>query len=456
MTDTSADDRLSAKTKLLYGVGDVGNAMVNSAIQFFLLVFYTDGALIAPALASSALLVGKIWDAVNDPLFGWISDRTTSRYGKRRVYMIFGALPLAVSIVLLWRVPVGLSEVAIFAWIAGSFIFYDTMNTLTSVPYYALTAELIDDYDERASLTAFRMVLGVPAYLVGAALTPAIAGLFATKRAGYGTVGVLYAIVAAAVLWIAAAGIRERKEISESRSETPPLQAFLSTFRNRPFVQLIVAYLIANIAFALTQTLMAYYVIYQLRMEGQVPLVMGLLLVTIGLFLFPWRMLSERINKGPAYALGLAIVGVAVACTFFLPSEPTPLIYLITFVAGIGFSAQWVFPWAMVPDVLEYDRLETAEYRGGMYYGVWGFATKLTGALGVDLTGWVLQLYGYIPNVEQSARTLFGIRLFFGPVPLLALLIALPLLIWYPITRRSHAELRKKIDAIEASTAADV
>ena len=449
MTEASTADGLSAKTKLFYGVGDVGNAMVNSAILFFLLVFYTDGLIIAPALAGSALLVGKIYDAINDPVFGWISDRTTSRFGKRRVYMIFGALPLAISVVLLWRMPPNLPEVAIFAWIVVTFIFYDTMNTVTSVPYYALTAELTDDYDERAGLTAYRMVLGVPAYLVGAALTPVIVGLFATKRAGYEALGLIYGAVAAVVLWISASGLRERKQISESKSETPPLRAFATTFRNRPFVQLIVAYLVAAIAFALTQTLMAYYLTYQLRMEGQVPLVMGLLLVTVAIFLFPWKWLAGRWNKGPAYALGLAIAGVAVAATFFLPAHPTPLIYLIAFVAGIGFSAQWVFPWAMVPDVVEYDRLETGEHRGGMYYGVWGFTSKLTGALGVALTGWVLQLSGYVPNVEQAAQALLGIRLFFGPVPLATLLLALPLLVWYPITRDSHAALLKELDSVE-------
>ena len=449
MTEASTADGLSAKTKLFYGVGDVGNAMVNSAILFFLLVFYTDGLIIAPALAGSALLVGKIYDAINDPVFGWISDRTTSRFGKRRVYMIFGALPLAISVVLLWRMPPNLPEVAIFAWIVVTFIFYDTMNTVTSVPYYALTAELTDDYDERAGLTAYRMVLGVPAYLVGAALTPVIVGLFATKRAGYEALGLIYGAVAAVVLWISASGLRERKQISESKSETPPLRAFATSFRNRPFVQLIVAYLVAAIAFALTQTLMAYYLTYQLRMEGQVPLVMGLLLVTVAIFLFPWKWLAGRWNKGPAYALGLAIAGVAVAATFFLPAHPTPLIYLIAFVAGIGFSAQWVFPWAMVPDVVEYDRLETGEHRGGMYYGVWGFTSKLTGALGVALTGWVLQLSGYVPNVEQAAQALLGIRLFFGPVPLAILLLALPLLVWYPITRDSHAALLKELDSVE-------
>lgn len=443
------EDKLSTRTKLYYGVGDIGNAMVNSAIQFFLLVFYTDGALIAPALAGGALMVGKIWDAVNDPLFGWISDRTTSRFGKRRVYMIFGALPLAVSIVLLWIVPLGLSATAIFIWIAVTFIFYDTMNTLTSVPYYALTSELTEDYDERASLTTFRMVLGVPAYLVGAAVTPIIVGLFATKRAGYGATGIIYAVIAAAVLWICVAGIRERKETSEAKAETPPLRAFVTTFRNRPFVQLIVAYLIAAVSFALIQTLIAYFLIYQLGMEDQVPIVMALLLVSVGLFLFPWKKLSDRWNKGPAYALGLAIGGLAVASTYLLPHEPTPLIYVIATVAGIGFSAQWVFPWAMVPDVVEYDRLETRERRGGMYYGVWGFTSKLTGGLGVALAGAVLQFSGYVANVEQSAETLRTIRLFFGPIPLVVILLALPLLIWYPITRESHAALRARLDSME-------
>jgi len=449
---TQEQDKLKVATKLAYGVGDVGNAMVNSAIQFFLLIFYTDGALIAPALAGSALLIGKIWDAVNDPLFGWISDRTTSRFGKRRVYMIFGALPLAIAVMLLWFVPGGLTDAWVFVWIVGSFVIFDTLMTLTSVPYYALTAELTQDYDERASLTTFRMILGVPAYLVGAAITPVIVGLFAIKRTGYGAVGILYGLIAAAALWIAAAGLKERRDMSESKSETPPLRAFLATFRNRPFVRLIAAYLIANVAFALIQTLLAFFLIYQLRMDQktQVPIVMFLLLASIGVFLFPWKMLSDRLNKGPAYALGLAIGGLAVAFTFLLPHEQTPWIYLIAVVAGIGFSANWVFPWAMVPDVVEYDQLETGEHRGGMYYGVWGFTSKLTAALGIGLSGWVLQLFGFAPNVEQSAQTLLGIRLFFGPAPAIILAIALPLLIGYPITRSAHADVRRKLEARSA------
>jgi len=159
--------KLPMKTKFFYGLGDVGNAIVNSAIQFYLMKFFTDGALVLPALAGNALLVGKFWDAVNDPLFGWLADRTNSRFGRRRVFMIFGAIPLAISIALLWFVPQGMSRTLTFLWIAITFLLFDTAWTLTNVPYYALTGELTDDYDERSALTTTRMVMAVPAYLIG-------------------------------------------------------------------------------------------------------------------------------------------------------------------------------------------------------------------------------------------------------------------------------------------------
>jgi glycoside/pentoside/hexuronide:cation symporter, GPH family len=167
----------------------------------------------------------------------------------------------------------------------------------------------------------------------------------------------------------------------------------------------------------------------------------------VALSLFPWKMLAERWNKGPAYALGLAIGGAAVAATYFLPHKPTPWIYAIAVLAGIGFSANWVFPWAMVPDVVDHDELTSGEKRGGMYYGVWGLTLKLSEALGLAASGWILQLYGYRPNVEQTAHTLGGLRLFFGPVPALFFALSLPLLICYPITRAKHAALRAQLDA---------
>jgi GPH family glycoside/pentoside/hexuronide:cation symporter len=127
------------------------------------------------------------------------------------------------------------------------------------------------------------------------------------------------------------------------------------------------------------------------------------------------------------------------------------LIYLVAALAGFGFAANWIFPWAMVADVGDYDRAETGQQRSGMYYGVWGLATKISEALALAAVGWVLAGFGYSPNVEQSPQALLGIRLFFGLAPAICIFAALPLLIKYPITRRSHAQVRARLEAQDRS-----
>lgn len=443
--------KLSFVTKFFYGIGDIGNAIINSAIQFFLMKFYTDGALILPALAGNALLIGKFWDAINDPLFGWLADRTNSKLGRRRVFMFFGAIPLAISIALLWHVPQGASRAATFAWIALTFILFDTLWTLTNVPYYALTSELTDDYDERSALTSFRMVMAVPAYLVGVALTPLIVGLFAIERSGWGFVGILYGAICAIALIVSAAGLRERNKIQTTKSKINLMECVKATFTNKPFLILCAAYLIINISFALIKTLMAYYLEYQLEMAGEVSIVMGLMLICVTISLPFWKKLSEKLDKGPSYAIGIALGALAVGCTFLLPHHRTGLIYPIAVLAGIGFGSQWIFPWAMIADVADYDRVKTGEFRSGMYYGVWGLATKISEAFALAGVGWVLTGFGYQPNVAQTIRSLLGIRLFFGPIPAIVILITLPLLFLYPITRKKHAEIQHKLQEMDAA-----
>lgn len=442
--------KLRTRTKLFYGVGDLGNALVNSAIQFFLMKFYTDAALILPSLAGNALLIGKIWDAINDPLFGWITDKTKSRFGKRRVFMIFGAIPLGISIALLWFVP-AMDRIWTFVWIALTFMLFDTLWTLTNVPYYALTSELSDDYDERSSLTTYRMVMAVPAYLVGAALTPAIVGLFALQRTGYAFIGIAYGVFCAIVLLISAAGIRERKGLVVSKPEASPFKSFGLAIKNKPFVWLCGTYFVVNISFAFIKILMAYYIEYQLLMKAQTSLVMGLMLICVTLALPFWQWVSRKIDKGPAYGLGMLVGGAAVILTFFLPHQSTALIYVIAVLAGFGFSAQWIFPWAMVADVADYDRVETGQQRSGVYYGIWGLATKISEALALAAVGWILTWFGYVPNVEQTPHALLGIRLFFGLIPAGFIFLALPLLFKYPITRKSHALVKAKLDAMDAA-----
>jgi GPH family glycoside/pentoside/hexuronide:cation symporter len=253
--------------------------------------------------------------------------------------------------------------------------------------------------------------------------------------------GAVFGIIALVTVLVTALGVKERARPELKPAQMPAWTQIRQVFKNRPFVQYMIMSTIISISFTLLTSLLPYFLTYQLGMTDQIPLVMLVMLGTIGIFLIPWRYAAQRLNKGPAYALGLAIACVAIIGAFLLPQGPSPWIYLIAFVAGVGFSAQYVFPWSMIPDVIEVDQAVTGERHEGIYFGVNSFLGKLTGALGIAASGWALKLYGYVPDAAQTAHALFGIRFFFAIVPVIAFVIALPLLIWYPITRASHAQL---------------
>jgi GPH family glycoside/pentoside/hexuronide:cation symporter len=450
------EQNLTLGFKFRYGLADLGFSLITSAMQFFLLFYYTDVAGINPALAGAALMVGKLtWDAINDPLFGYFSDRTRSRFGRRRIYMLVGAIPLGIAAWIMFSLPKGLTGVPAFLAVLGSFWLVDTFHTMTTTPYYALTPELTRDYNERASLTSIRMVFSVFGYILGAASTTILAGVFQgaglNMQQAWSATGAVFGAIAVITTLVTTFSIKERPELAGEPSQLPALKAVLISFKNKPFIILMIAFILSSFSFTVLTALVPYFIQYQLDMGDQVPFVLLVMLVTIGIFLVPAKLISDRINKGPSYALGLFIASVAVIASFFLPRGATPLIYVVAAVAGMGFSAQWVFPWSMLPDVVEYDEQVTGERREGIYYGLWAFLSKFTGALGVAVSGWALDLFGYVPNVEQTAHALFGIRLFFSIVPAVVILISLPFLIRYPITRQKHAELVRELADKKAS-----
>jgi GPH family glycoside/pentoside/hexuronide:cation symporter len=235
-------EKLPMKTKVLYGIADLGIALLTSSIQFFLLFYYTDIAGINPGLAGTALLVGKFtWDAINDPVFGYLSDRTRSRWGRRKPYMLLGAIPFGLSIWLLFSLPPGLVGVKAFLAVLGSFLLADTTQTLVSVPYYALSAELTYDYDERTSLISIRMIFTVLGYILGAAATTAVAGMFMgmgwSKTAAYSGMGAIFGVVAIITMLVTVLGVKETPRPDLMPAKMALKQQLKHVFKNKPFIQ---------------------------------------------------------------------------------------------------------------------------------------------------------------------------------------------------------------------------
>jgi len=438
-------EKLPLSTKIVYGVGNLGFTLLISAVGFFLLIFYTDVALIPPALASTALLVGKVWDIVNDPLFGWMSDRTKSKHGRRRVYLIYGAIPLALVTFALWAVPRGLSPTAAFVWIVVSYALFDTLFTITNVPFNALTAELTPDYDERTSLTAVASIGAVVGYLLGSILPPMIAGGFEDSSAGYMALGAVSGVIVGVCVALVAWRVREPKQDERLTAGLPIMRSIRETFTNKPFVLLLTAFGVVRLAFTLMQASVAYFITYQLGDPSRLTMILALLMGTVGLFVFFWKWVSDRTSKSRAYAFGLVLMAIAAGASYFVGPGQFGLMSALVVVIGFGLSSHWVAPYAMVPDVIEHDQAATGQRREGMYYGVYGLTDKIMRTLGVFIVGITLDLFGYIPNVEQSAEALQGIRLIFGPIPAVLLLMVFPLLMRYPIDRDSHKRLRQEL-----------
>lgn len=453
----NSNGKLSVLTKLKYGIGDFGMAVVTAMLQFSMLFYYTDVVGVNPGLAGTAMLVGKItWDLINDTLFGYLEDKTKSRWGKRRPYLIFGALPFALSFWGVFSIPQGLGNTAYFFLIIGSFILFDTFHTLTATAYSAITAEITEDYNERTSLSTYRMVFSVIGYIAGAGVSGVLADVFSglfniTIHQGWSVVALVFGVLGGISMLIPGLFLKYESAVESKPSELPPLKSILSTFKNKPFVMYVIITSIMSISFTMVTTMLNYYIAHRLHMEESGLLIMLAMMGTLAVFLVPCGIISGKIGKANTYALGLSIASVALIAVFFLPGGPNPIIFVLAAVAGLGFSAQWVCPHSMIPDVIEYDELMTGERREGVYYGVHATSGKITGALASAACGWGLELGGYIDNIQQAGdgqpeSAVMAIRIMFALIPAIFLLVCVPLLMKYPITRQSHAEVMRQLE----------
>jgi GPH family glycoside/pentoside/hexuronide:cation symporter len=453
-------EKLPFATKLAYGSGDLGTAIAASLRGFFLLFFFTDVARLDPASAATILLIGRIWDAVNDPIIGWLSDRTVTRWGRRRPWLLIGAIPFGLFFFLLWVVP-PFGDTGKFIYYVIISLLLDTAYTVINVPYTALTPELTHDYDERTSLNSFRFAFSVGGALLSAVLHPIIVNNAPDVRTGYLISGMIWAIVSTIPCFIVFLYTRERPEsMAPNNEEAIPLwQQIRIAFANGPYRFVIGLYLTSWLALQLVSTVLIYYLTYYLGVPDQIPLTLLAIQGSSFFFLFVWSALSRRLDKRIVYIIGASIWLLVQIALYFVRPDQAYLVIPLGVVAGAGVAVAYLIPWAMMPDVIELDELKTHRRREGVFYGFMVLLQKAGIAFGIFAVGRALSAAGYIvptdasPVPVQPDSALQAIRLFMGPVPATILLGSLALAFFYPITRSRHARILSLLDRRKARAA---
>jgi len=457
--------RLSFWTKLVYGSGDWSLSSFGTIRQIFYAIFLTDVVGLEPRLASVAALMGIIWDAVNDPLVGLLSDNVQTRWGRRRPFLLIFAVPYGLGFLLLWWAPPWQSQIWLMIHMTLAFMISDTLQTLVSVPFYALTPEMTPDYDERTSLTGYRMLFNLLASLATAVAAPMIvdgalnAGF--TLRQGYLLVAALFGGLAVFPFLAMFFVVRERAR--PRPPETPPFRQTLRTaWQNVPFRFATGLYMLNWITFDLVALMLPFFLVYwvaggnllaAVEVFGQPvaleSVVLGLLLITAVAALPFWTWLSRHSSKRIAYVLGMSFWAVVQLLIIFIQPAQVTFILVLAVLAGLSVSTAHVLPDAIFPDVIEWDELRTRQRHEGIYYGTKNFIRKLTGAFSIFLALQILGWFGYqappegVTQFSQSAITLWAIRILTGPMGAVLLLSAVVVAWFYPLTRERHARIRR-------------
>ena len=439
------DHKVPMGKKLAYAAPAWALAVVGIPVYVYIPKFYTDVVGINVILLGYILFSVRIFDAVTDPVIGYLSDHTITRFGRRRPYIAVGTVFIALMMIMLFNPPYATASFET-VWFGFSIYALFLFWTIVTVPYESLGPEITFDYHERTSLFGMRdgfLIAGTLAAASSPALVQWLFGLSgdaAGERSKFMIISLLYAPMLILTAWWCVASIKEVHPLPEQKGQRL-LSGLRQVARNRPFVILLAAYTISAIGNNLPATLILFYVQYVLQSE-LADFFLLLYFVSGIIFLPGWIFIARRTGKKKAWLASMAINTGAFVGVFFLGPGDALLYGVLVFLSGMGFGATLAIPSAIQADVIDYDELLTGERREGQYIGLWSIAKKLAAAVGIGVGLSVLGMAGYQPNVEQTQQVKLVLRILYALIPSLCNLLGLMIALAYPISDTIHAEIR--------------
>ena len=468
MSQTLSKRRLPRWLKVLYGSGDWGISSGGMMRSIFYAIYMTDVVGLEPRIASFGALIGILWDAINDPIIGTLSDRIHTRWGRRRPFLLLFAIPFGLSFILLWSVPPLESQTALLIYVTVSFMIADTLQTLIAIPLLSLTPELTSDYDERTTLTSYRSFFQLAGALTVVLAAPAIVDRVlasgGSQQQGYMLVGAIFGLIGAIPLLLLGLFIREHST-PEQTEAIPFWESLQAAWQNVPFRYAVGMHMLNWSAVDMLAVAFPFFLLYWVAQGDMLASIevfglqlsyesafFGTLMSVCILFIPFWLWLARRRNKREAYMLGM-IFWVAVQLLIFtIRPGDTNYLLIVAALAGIGVSAAYTMPDSIFADVIEWDELRTRRRQEGIFYGIRTLIRKLTGGLVIFVTLQLLGGSGYVSppagmlQFSQSDSALQMIRLLVSPLSA-TIVCGTILLAWlFPLTREKYARIQRLLE----------
>lgn len=425
-------------SKIAYASGDIYGGGAFIIVGLLLLVYLTNVEGFSGTLAGAIVFIGKAWDAITDPFMGQLSDKTRSRFGRRRIYFLLGSLPVFASWVMLWH-GFGISgTTAKFIYYTLAYIFFSSAFTIVMVPYNAILSDMVRDYNMRSAFTGMRLGFSAGAAILCATVPAMITGSYADPKQGYLMMGLAFGAVFA-IAWLAVF-------FGTWENETKPstvlsIRDWLSVFKNRSFRIYVTIFILCQMAIDTVMALAVYFLTVSIQKPELFVPIMASILITQLIFIGIFSYVAQKTDKTiPAYISAGVWVASSIAILFFTPSTPGIVIISVCSLIGVGGAGCNLFSWSALPDIADVDELITGRRREGLYSGVSTFLRKLSGGLVVGGLGIALDVIGYSEDAAStgaiSPATDWGIRILFCVIPVAFLVSALFFLRHYKLGRK--------------------
>ncbi len=438
--------KLSIKEKIGYSLGDTASHFVWDMVGFWLLFFYTDVYGISAAAAGTIMMVARFWDMAIDPIIGVISDRTKTRWGKFRPYILFGAVPYAVLAILTFTTP-NFGEVGKIIYAGATYVLLMTAYAMINLPYSALGAVMTDDTYERAGLNTYRFIAGFIGQFVVTGLALTLAEYFGhgDKAQGFQYTLFLFAGLSLVFFFITFQTTKER--VQPPKEQKNSLKAdFKNLFKNQAWVILAIVGIISFVMFAMQNAAIAYYFKYYLGKEENVQLfnVVGTVALIVALPLS--KPLAKRFGNRNVF-IGSSLISGLFFMLIYLPGVTNlTTIYVFNIVAKMAYAPAVPLLWTMIADSADYGEWKTRRRSTGLYFSAAVFAQKAGWGIGAAIAGWILSISQFVPNVEQTDTAITGIKLLVSVIPGILYMSCAIFMVFYKIDKKTTDQMKIDLD----------